>query len=173
MSIQNTRQQTYLSIGSNIEPRVTNINASLLALQKIGTITAVSSVYETQSWGFSSTHFLNIVIEFETLFQPMDLLKELQQIELDLGREKTEFYSDRPIDIDILFYEDKIVISPELTIPHPRLQERNFTLIPMNEINPYFIHPQLNRTINYLCEHCKDNNYIQIVTEKLIVVNKK
>jgi 2-amino-4-hydroxy-6-hydroxymethyldihydropteridine diphosphokinase len=173
MNIQNATQLTYLSIGSNIESRINYINDSLLALQKIGSVTAFSSVYETQSWGFSSNNFLNIVIEFETTLQPLELLTALKGIERDFGRVTTRFYSNRPIDIDILFYADTIIVSPELTLPHSLLHERNFVLIPMREINPYFIHPQLNTTIIDLCKQCHDSNHIQIVTEKLVVVNKK
>ena len=130
---------TYLSLGSNLGNKKTNLEKAIsLISTKVGKIIFVSSFYQSASWGFESENdFLNAVILIETQFSPFELLKKTQEIEKKMGRKtKTaEKYSDRIIDIDILFYDDLIIDTPELKIPHPLWQERDFVRIPLLEIS--------------------------------------
>ncbi len=131
-----------ISLGSNIGKREEYLReASRLIEIEIGEIVESSSVYETDSWGFESSRFLNQVIIVSTELPPLDLLSKLKEIEIRLGRtEKTGYindkpkYQDRTIDLDILLYDDLTMVSPELTIPHPHMWERDFILQPLKEL---------------------------------------
>ncbi|MCL1937856.1 MAG: 2-amino-4-hydroxy-6-hydroxymethyldihydropteridine diphosphokinase [Candidatus Azobacteroides sp.] len=128
----------YLSLGSNLGDKNLNLLRAIgLIAERIGIFSAISSVYETAPWGFESPHsFLNLVVRVETAYLPLDLLEITQQIEKDIGRtEKTvSGYQDRVIDIDIIFYDDWVYQSEQLTLPHPRYKERPFVLEPLKEI---------------------------------------
>jgi len=144
----------YLGLGSNLGDKNNNI---LLAIDniisKIGAIVAQSSFITTSAWGFNSENdFLNAVVLIQTDVQPFELLEFTQEIEKNLGRKnKTDnAYTDRLIDIDILFYDDLILNHPKLTIPHPLIHKRLFVLEPLAEITPNFIHPQLQLTVDEL-----------------------
>jgi len=117
-----------------------------------------SPVYETPPWGFEDQpKFLNQVIEVQTELAPEALLEYIKEVEVDVGREDTFRYGPRIIDIDVLFYEDLVIDSPPLIIPHPRIAERAFVLIPMADLNPDFLHPLLGETIaNQLAKVDKD-----------------
>lgn len=134
-----TNHQVYLGLGSNLGERKELIQKAItLVNERIGTVTRQSSLIETEPWGFESSHkFLNGVILCETALTPREVLKETQQIERELGRKKktTLTYKDRPIDIDILLYDDLKVDEPDLKIPHPLMQQRDFVMIPLKEIN--------------------------------------
>lgn len=134
-----TNHQVYLGLGSNLGERKELIQKAItLVNERIGTITRQSSLIETEPWGFESGHkFLNGVILCETALTPREVLKGTQQIERELGRKKktTLTYKDRPIDIDILLYDDLKVDEPDLKIPHPLMQQRDFVMIPLKEIN--------------------------------------
>jgi len=134
----------YLSLGSNLGDKNRNIRqATALIAERIGILSAISSVYETAPWGFESSHsFLNIAVRVETDYLPLDLLEIIQQIERDMGRthKTTSGYQDRIIDIDIIFYDDWVYQSERLTIPHPHYQERSFVLEPLKEIIPDDFH---------------------------------
>lgn len=131
-----------ISLGSNIGEREEYLcEANRLIENQIGEIVESSSVYETDSWGFESSRFLNQVIIVSTELPPLDLLSKLKEIEIRLGRtEKTGYindkpkYQDRTIDLDILLYDDLTMVSPELTIPHPHMWERDFILQPLKEL---------------------------------------
>lgn len=131
-----------ISLGSNIGKREEYLReANRLIKIEIGEIVESSSVYETDSWGFESSRFLNQVIIVSTELPPLDLLSKLKEIEIRLGRtEKTGYindkpkYQDRTIDLDILLYDDLTMVSPELTIPHPHMWERDFILQPLKEL---------------------------------------
>lgn len=133
-----TNHQVYLGLGSNLGERKELIQKAItLVNERIGTITRQSSLIETEPWGFESSHkFLNGVILCETALTPREVLKETQQIERELGRKKktTLTYKDRPIDIDILLYDDLKVDEPDLKIPHPLMHQRDFVMIPLKEI---------------------------------------
>lgn len=134
-----TNHQVYLGLGSNLGERKELIQKAItLVNERIGTITRQSSLIETEPWGFESSHkFLNGVILCETALTPREVLKGTQQIERELGRKKktTLTYKDRPIDIDILLYDDLKVDEPDLKIPHPLMHQRDFVMIPLKEIN--------------------------------------
>ena len=130
--------KVYLGLGSNLGDRNANLERSIALIQeRVGEVVRRSSFIETAPWGFQSENrFLNGVILVETALSPHDLLTATQQIERDLGRHKivNRKYIDRPIDIDILLYDDLTVDEPNLKIPHPLMYERDFVMIPLNEI---------------------------------------
>lgn len=131
--------QVYLGLGSNIGDRQQCIaDAIRLISERVGAVLRQSSMIETEPWGFKSKHkFLNGVILCETDKSPREVLTLTQQIEHDLGRTRktrSSRYHDRPIDIDILLYDDLTIDEPDLRIPHPLMHERDFVMIPLNEI---------------------------------------
>ena len=147
----------YLSLGSNIGDRVAYIQQAVKLLQNDGMLTLVrsSTLYETEPWGNKEQNwFINAVIEAKTQLLPQELLKYCQEIEAQLGRMRSGVprWGERTIDIDILFYDDKVINTPELTIPHKYLHERAFTLVPLLELVPSFKHPVLGKTILELHE---------------------
>ena len=152
------RNEIYLLLGSNLGDREKNL---LLAIKKIneqtGTVLSVSSVYVTQPWGDSDQpEFLNQVIEIESEYSARQLLQKLLLIETEIGREKKIHWGPRMIDIDILFYGNTILAEKELAIPHPRIPDRRFALVPLCEIASKFIHPQLNKKCEQLLRECTD-----------------
>ena len=150
----------YLLLGSNVGDKKANlINAvSLIAIQ-IGEIIGQSSVYETEPWGFEdSSYFFNQVLKVNTSLQPEELLIILFEIEKYLGRQRTQKqYESRIIDIDILFYDDLVIHTENLTIPHPLIEKRKFVLTPLAEITSDLKHPVLEKTIKVLLNECEDN----------------
>ena len=131
--------QVYLGLGSNQGDRQATLNRAIeLIGERIGKVVRQSSVIETDPWGFiSGNKFLNCVIFCETTLQPRQVLKVTQQIERELGRHhKGKGYRDRPIDIDILLFDNLNIDTPDLQIPHPLMYERDFVMIPLNEIKP-------------------------------------
>ena len=136
-----TKHQVYLSLGSNLGRRGENLTKAIqLIAERVGAVIRQSSFIETAPWGFHSEHqFMNAAILCETDKTPREVLQLTQQIEKDMGRKNktSHFYSDRCIDIDILFYDDLTVDEPDLKIPHPLMQERDFVMIPLKQItNP-------------------------------------
>lgn len=139
-----TKHQVYLGLGTNLGDRASNIlRAIQLIGERVGTVVRQSSLIETEPWGFESPNkFLNAVILCETERTPREVLRLTQKIERDMGktkmhatkRSKLTTYKDRPIDIDILLYDDITVAEPDLKIPHPLMHERDFVMIPLNEI---------------------------------------
>jgi 2-amino-4-hydroxy-6-hydroxymethyldihydropteridine diphosphokinase len=148
----------YLLLGSNLGDRHHALSQAQGQLeQALGPATAVSSVYETAPWGLiHQPAFLNQVLGLYTLQLPGELLKITQGIEKKMGREKKEKWGARSIDIDILYYGDQRIQTDGLTIPHPLLHERRFTLVPLAEIAPRFIHPVLRLSQRALLEQCTD-----------------
>ncbi len=141
----------YLALGTNLGDRPANLRAALKALLSEVKVITESKVYETPPWGYENQPaFLNMAVKCETNLEPESLLKRLKQHEVQLGREQSFRWGPRLIDIDILFYDNIILKSESLTIPHPRLHERAFVLVPLAEISPDFIHPVLKKTINEL-----------------------
>jgi 2-amino-4-hydroxy-6-hydroxymethyldihydropteridine diphosphokinase len=132
--------------------------ASSLLGERVGKITCRSAIYETEPWGFESSDlFWNQVLELQVDISAPKVLQKTLQIEQELGRtRKINQYDSRVIDIDILFYDDQVIELPELVIPHPRIQERKFVLVPLNEIIPDKVHPVLQKSIHQLLAECPD-----------------
>jgi len=131
----------YLSLGTNLGDRQKNLSSALdLIAQKVGTVLSVSDIMETEPWGFeSSNRFLNMAVKVETHMQPLEALHATQEIERRLGRTGKSVngqYHDRLIDIDILMYDDIVMSTPELTLPHPRMRQRQFVMEPLAQIAP-------------------------------------
>ncbi len=151
--------EVFLSLGSNIGNRLDFLKAAIGELLKIDntTILKVSSVYKTQPWGNpNQNEFLNCTVKIYTNLSPNELLDNLKTIEKYLGRKNIEKWSNREIDIDILFYDNLILSSENLIIPHPEIPNRRFVLIPLNEIEENYIHPILNKPISYLLKTTND-----------------
>ena len=170
---------TYLSLGSNQGAKLKNLQKAInLIAEKIGTVTKISSVYKTASWGFKSDDFYNICIELSTGLNPEDLLKAIHKIEVFLGREPNfdAEYKARTIDIDILLFDTEIIFSKELNVPHKEMLHRNFVLIPLAEIAPNLIHPIEKQRIIVLVENCTDSNEIEktnLNLERPICISEK
>jgi len=152
--------KVYFSIGSNKGNRSQLINEAIDKIDiSIGKVEQKSSIYETQSWGFKSNNFYNVCLLIESSLSVESIFNKILKIEKDMGRLKSgNKYSDRCIDIDILFVEDIIVNSKNLIIPHPRLHLRKFVLTPMLDLAPDLIHPILNKSIKQLELECDDND---------------
>jgi 2-amino-4-hydroxy-6-hydroxymethyldihydropteridine diphosphokinase len=140
-----------LALGTNLGDRPGNLQAAIAALPPAVIVQKQSFIYETVPWGvIDQPSFLNMVILGKTLQKPQDLLKNLKELETQLGRIPSIQYGPRKIDIDILFYNDLIFDSPELTLPHPHLHERAFVLVPLADLAAEKIHPVLGKTIRQL-----------------------
>jgi 2-amino-4-hydroxy-6-hydroxymethyldihydropteridine diphosphokinase len=141
----------YLSLGTNLGDRLSNLKTAITSLVPEVQPVAQSSVYETKPWGYSEQPvFLNQVLKANTALDPLDVLAFFKQIEGSMGRRETFRFGPRLIDLDILFYDDLKMDTPKLTIPHPRINERAFILIPLNEIAPDLFHPGFGKTIQQL-----------------------
>ena len=153
-------RKIYLSIGSNKGNRYSFIKEALRLIHKdIGEVILISKIYETKSWGFHSDDFLNLCILIKAELIPKKLISKLKKIEEGIGRKRNnDKIEAREIDIDILFYSDKIVNQKDLIIPHQRLHLRNFVLYPLNDIAADFIHPILLKSVNELLNECEDND---------------
>lgn len=149
----------YILLGGNLGNKQKVFSDARARLnQQVGTITNQSAVYETEPWGFESPDlFWNQAIGIQTNLSADEVLIQTKQIEQELGRIRKEHqYSSRMIDIDILFYGDQIINRENLIIPHPRIQERKFALVPLNEIAPELIHPVFHKSIRQLLEESTD-----------------
>ncbi len=154
---------TYLLLGSNLgDSRKYLHDASARIELKVGAITLKSSLYQTASCGkHDQPDFINQVICVQTDLLPKQLLKIILEIELELGRKRVSKWGSRTIDIDILFYEDQILNDPDLTIPHPYLHERRFSLMPLHEIAPDLVHPLFKKSVEQLLDELSDGLFIK------------
>ncbi|HFA50212.1 MAG TPA: 2-amino-4-hydroxy-6-hydroxymethyldihydropteridine diphosphokinase [Bacteroidetes bacterium] len=157
-------KKIHLLTGANLGDRFSTLEkAAQLLSTRVGEILNISSLYETEPWGnVDQPGYLNQALEMETPLSPAQLLRATQQIENELGRTRQVKWEARLIDIDILFYENKIIESPGLTVPHPHLHRRNFVLVPMLEIAPLKEHPVFKKTIEDLYEASEDGLEVQI-----------
>ena len=150
--------KVFLLIGGNIGDRLQNLNQAITLLSATcGPVIQQSAVYETAAWGKTDqAAFLNQALVLTTLLTAQELLTTILSVEEEMGRRRMEKFGPRVIDIDILFFNDAIIQEPNLTVPHPQLQNRRFALAPMQEIAPELVHPVLHKTIEQLLKECPD-----------------
>ena len=152
--------QVFLGLGSNVGDRFVNLKNAIEKIKNIEDTEVIqcSSIYETEPWGKRDQDFFyNMAAEVNSKLIPFKLIYKLKDIENQLGRIRTEKWEERNIDIDILFYEDEVIITDFLEIPHPEIEKRKFVLVPLNEIAPDFIHPVYKKTISELLESTEDD----------------
>jgi len=147
-----------LLLGSNLGNRLAYLNFAKYFIQRdLGVITTTSSLYESAAWGEKTNKsFYNQIVELETNLSPQELLNELLNIEEKAGRKRTIRWGARTLDIDILYIENQIINEANLIVPHPEIPNRKFTLLPLNEIAPNFIHPILLQKTSKLLDICPD-----------------
>ena len=151
--------QAWICLGTNLGDRLSNLETARERIKgSCGKIIAESGIYESRSWGYESENeFYNQCIALNTRLDPLSLLQDLQLIEKEFGREKKNSgYEDRSLDLDILFYDDRIIEHSDLVIPHPHIAERMFVLRPLSEISPRKIHPVSGLTVEEMMTRCKD-----------------
>ena len=156
--------QVFLGIGGNIGNKQLNFEKiHILAGKELGRIVGMSSIYESPPWGFlAEEDFWNQVLHIETQLEPAELIEKINELEQLFGRKRdAEFYTSREMDIDVLYFDDLVVITEKLVIPHPRIAQRMFVLVPLAEIAPSFVHPVLNLTNRQLLEQCSDDSSIK------------
>ena len=159
----------YLSIGSNLGNRILNCQQVIKELQPFVTLLTQSSFYETEPWGYQDkNYYINAVIHVETSLDPYTLLSKIKLIEENMGRSQKNpkfLYEARIIDVDILFFDNLIIDVDSLIIPHPKMCNRNYVLMPFFEINPYFQCPSTHKNITELIQECTDKSEITICAE--------
>lgn len=156
-----------LIIGGNLGNRRALIDEAIkMLILYFGVPDASSSIFETAAWGGKSVgNYLNQVLIFKTADSPENVMNRILEIEVNMGRKRDVKWGDRLMDIDILYFGNKIIKHPDLVIPHPYIQERRFVLEPLNEIIPDFLHPLFAKSQQELLESCTDNSEV-VVFEK-------
>lgn len=145
----------YLALGSNLDDRLANLKQAIASLPPQMEVKKKSHVYETPPWGFEDQpKFLNQVLMAKTYLEPEPLLRHIKRLEVALGRKASFRNGPRLIDIDILFYDDLVLETPDLILPHPRLYERGFVLLPMMDIAPDLVHPVKKKSIREMIGLC-------------------
>lgn len=151
--------QSFILLGTNVGNRLQNLNEACNVIgREAGKIITTSSIYKTQAWGHTEQpDFYNQVLKIETSLSPQDLLQTLLSIEKMFGRVRNEKWGPRTLDLDILFYENEVIHTTDLIIPHPGIPFRRFTLIPLEEIAPDLMHPVFQKSITHLLQECPDS----------------
>ena len=155
--------KAYIALGSNVGNWKNNLNQAILSISKLGVITQLASVYLSHPFGYEQQHyFYNSALELETNLSPYGLFDELQIIEKKLQKNKFFVNGPRKIDLDIIFFNKLILTSRKLTIPHYEVHLRDFVLLPLMEINPFYMHPLKKETISMLYKKIKDKYVFKI-----------
>lgn len=154
-----------LLLGGNLGDVQRNFEMAItLISQRCGALENISSIYKSAPWGYESENFyLNQALKITTNLSPIDLLDATQALEIELGRHNktSTYYTDRPIDIDILDFDGAILASERLVLPHPRLHMRKFALYPLMEVEPQYYHPKFKKSISQLLQECSDDSVIE------------
>ncbi|MFN8281385.1 MAG: 2-amino-4-hydroxy-6-hydroxymethyldihydropteridine diphosphokinase [Saprospiraceae bacterium] len=153
-----------LLLGSNLGDRLNNfLKAINLIQERVGNVLRKSSVYETEPWQMnSSLRFLNQALMIQTSLTASETMNKLKVIEREMGRTSTLHYTDRIIDLDIAFWGTEVIEEKDLQIPHPRIHLRKFALVPLEELDPLWIHPTLNCTVQELLRSCQDISNVEL-----------
>lgn len=160
------KHHLFLAIGSNLGDRQHNLHSALQAVRRIAEVEKVSSIYETEPWGYTDQPaFLNQVLAATTLLSPFEVLNSIKSMEGEIGRTPTFRYGPRVIDIDILLYDDLIMDEDRLILPHPRMTERAFVMVPLEEIAPQHIHPVFQQTIHDLLQNL-DTGSVKLFSQR-------
>ncbi|MES2559770.1 MAG: 2-amino-4-hydroxy-6-hydroxymethyldihydropteridine diphosphokinase [Bacteroidota bacterium] len=154
----------FLLLGSNVGDSRLHLRTAISLIQEtVGVVMVQSSIYKTEPWGNKNQQdFLNQVLEVHTEWTPEEVLERILKIEQEMGRSRIEKWEPRIIDIDILFYGNAIIQTEPLRVPHPLLHERRFTLLPLSEIAPDLMHPELLKTVTELMAECTDNSSVSL-----------
>lgn len=166
-------ESVFVLLGSNLGDREHLVNQACKMIgERCGKIVAESSLYESEPWGFQSEHwFLNQVVEVQTQLSPDEMMRQLLEIEKELGRDRStphEGYVSRPMDLDILYWGDGLIVEGQhVIVPHPRLHQRRFTLLPLCDIAPDYVHPIMKKTNLQLLDECQDNGKVHIYNKVL------
>lgn len=163
----------YLALGSNLGDRLANLKQAINALTPQMEVKARSHVYETPPWGFEDQpKFLNQVIKAATYLDPEPLLKHLKRLEVALGRKESFPNGPRLIDLDILFYDDRVLNTTPLVIPHPRLEERGFVLLPLMDLDPDLVHPVSKKSVREMVALCNLDGIEKFVPQDSNLLHK-
>jgi 2-amino-4-hydroxy-6-hydroxymethyldihydropteridine diphosphokinase len=148
--------------GSNIGDRESYLQIAIQYFKsEVGALVNKSAIYESEAWGYTNqANYLNQVFIIETSATSLDLLEHIKIIESKAQRERTITYGPRTLDVDILFYDNDIINTPKLIVPHPHIAQRRFTLLPLQELLPNFVHPVLRRTTTQLLQACSDELHV-------------
>ena len=159
----------YLLLGSNLGNKEENLRNAVKLLKKTGKVVRQSAIYETEPWGFTDErNFFNMALCLDTTLNPFELINEILKIEICIGRiRQNKQWVAREIDIDIIFYDDRVVNEEHLLIPHPHAAKRKFVLVPLKEIAPSLIHPILKKSISQLLSECPDDSDVELLHEPL------
>ena len=167
--------KVYLSLGSNLGNRLLHLQRGIFELhQRLGIISKISAVYENAAVGFEGGDFLNVCVLLETQQTPNSVLDQIHELERQMGRERDPLkgYISRTIDVDLIYFNDAIIETDQLTLPHPRLSERNFVLKPLADIAPQHYHPLLKKDTRNLLQESKDQNTLHKTSLKLFKSRK-
>jgi 2-amino-4-hydroxy-6-hydroxymethyldihydropteridine diphosphokinase len=158
----------YLILGSNLGDKFLSVQRATNLIRKmIGEVEAESSIYDTEPWGYEKQpNYLNKVIKLNTTLPPDELLQKINSIENEFGRKRKEKWHERILDVDILYYQDRVIKTGDLEIPHPQIANRRFALIPLCEIAPEEKHPVTGKTQKQMLEECNDTLQVNKMWKK-------